>query len=254
MLLFGPSYPEHGFTLLMILAISAVPDAITNIYVSVLRVRGRLRFAAVINLTMAVITLGLGWILLPILGIAGGGWAWLIAQSTGSLMVGVDLLISRGHEVWLNKDSIPEVSLLQQLTGSHDVPANIINEAVWLMETSPLPAISQNYSGTEAISLIDTLLVPAMKLTAKRQFVRIGGKSTLGSQKENDRVEQERPRSTLERNAHSKRRPSHKLKPIQLRSYPPHLGHIPVTDPPGVESQFFEKMHHDSTVSEIKGP
>ena len=254
MAFFGPSYPDHGFALLMILATSAVPDAITNIYVSVLRVRGRLRFAAVINLTMAAITLGLGWILLPILGIAGAGWAWLIAQSTGSLIVGVDLLISRSREAGLDNLPTQELPLIQQLIGGHDVPANLINEAVWLMETSPLPAISQNYSGTEAISLIDTLLVPAMKLTAKRQFVRIGGKSTLGSQKKNDRVEQERPHSTLERNAHSRRRPSHKLKPIQLRSYPPHLGHIPVTDPPGVDGQFLEKMHHDSTVSEIKGP
>lgn len=251
---FGPSYPEHGFSLLIILAVSAVPDAITNIYVSVLRVRGRLRFAAVLNLTMAAITLGLGWILLAPLGIAGAGWAWLIAQSTGSLMVGVDILISRGHETWWNKNLTPEASLLQQLTGGHEVPANMIGEAVWLMETSPLPAINQNYSGTEAISLIDTLLLPAMKLTAKRQFVTIGGKSKLNRQEENSMIEQELSRSTLERNNPSKRRHSHKLKPIQLRSYPPHPGHIPVTDPPSGESQFLEKMRDDSAISEIKGP
>ncbi len=250
MSLFGPSYPEHGLSLLIILAVSAVPDAITNIYVSVLRVRGRLRFAAVLNLTMAAITLGLGWILLAPLGIAGAGWAWLIAQSTGSLMVGVDILISRGHETWLDKMPTQKLPLIQQLIGGHDVPAHMVKEAVWLMETSPLPAINQNYSGTEAISLIDTLLVPAMKLTAKRQFVRIGGESKLGSQKENDIVERERPHS----NGHSKRRHSHKLKPIQLRSYPPHPGHIPVTDLPSVESQFLEKMRDDSTISEIKGP
>ena len=102
---FGPSYPQHGLLLLMLLAISAVPDAITNIYVSLLRVRRRLRFATVLNLSMAAITLALAWILLPTLGIAGAGWAWLIAQSTGSLMAGVDMLIARGHEPWLNKHS-----------------------------------------------------------------------------------------------------------------------------------------------------
>jgi O-antigen/teichoic acid export membrane protein len=249
---FGPSYPEHGLSLLIILAVSAVPDAITNVYVSLLRVWGRLRFAAFLNLTMAAITLGLGWILLPILGIAGAGWAWLIAQSTGSLIVGVDILISRGHEAWSNKKSTQGLSLLKQLNGS----ANIIEEAVWLMETTPLPAISQNYSGTEAISLIDTLLLPAMKLTAKRQFITIGGKSKFTSQNKNGTIKGDSHHYTPEQNDHSRmRRPSRKLKPIQLRSYPPHPGHmpsrIPVTDP-GVEGQFLEKMHDDSPIFEDK--
>ena len=100
---FGPSYPQHGLSLLILLAISAVPDAITTIYVSLLRVQRRLHFATVLNLSMAAITLAIAWVLLPILGIAAAGWAWLISQSIGSLMVGVDMLIARSHEPWLNE-------------------------------------------------------------------------------------------------------------------------------------------------------
>jgi O-antigen/teichoic acid export membrane protein len=97
LLLFGPGYAQHGLTLLMIFTASAVPDAITNIYVSVLRVQRRLRFGALLNMSMVALTLALAWILLPVLGIAGAGWAWLIAQTTGSLAAGVDLISNRRH-------------------------------------------------------------------------------------------------------------------------------------------------------------
>jgi O-antigen/teichoic acid export membrane protein len=73
--------------LLSLLIISAIPDAITNIYVSVLRVRRKLYEAALLNTGMAATTLILAWILLPRLGIAGAGWAWLLAQCAGSLGV-----------------------------------------------------------------------------------------------------------------------------------------------------------------------
>jgi O-antigen/teichoic acid export membrane protein len=97
LLVFGSSYAQHGVTLLMIYAASAVPDAITNIYVSVLRVQRRLRFAAWLQLSMAALTWALAWIWLPVLGIVGVGWAWLIAQVAGSLVAGVDVIRIRRH-------------------------------------------------------------------------------------------------------------------------------------------------------------
>jgi len=97
LLLFGPGYAQYGLTLLMIYAASAVPDAITNIYVSVLRVQRRLRYAALLQLSMAALTWALAWIWLPLLGIAGVGLAWLIAQVAGSLVAGVDVMCIRRH-------------------------------------------------------------------------------------------------------------------------------------------------------------
>ena len=91
MSIFGPSYAENGQELFRIYAIAAIPDATTNIYISVLRVQRRLRFAAVLNIGMAVITLSLAWILLPLFGINGAGWAFLISQTAGTLYAGCRL-------------------------------------------------------------------------------------------------------------------------------------------------------------------
>jgi O-antigen/teichoic acid export membrane protein len=92
LLVFGPSYAQHGLVLFMIFVVAAVPDAIKNIYVNVLRVQRRLRFAALLSLSMGALTLALAWILLPVLGIAGAALAFLIAQVAGSLAAGVDVI------------------------------------------------------------------------------------------------------------------------------------------------------------------
>ncbi|MGH3840173.1 MAG: lipopolysaccharide biosynthesis protein [Pseudonocardiaceae bacterium] len=85
--LFGAGYAEHGYVLLMVLAASSVPDAVTNIAVAILRVRGRLRLSAVLNLVMAVLALAGAWVLLPSLGVAGAGVAWCGAQALGAVAV-----------------------------------------------------------------------------------------------------------------------------------------------------------------------
>jgi O-antigen/teichoic acid export membrane protein len=92
---FGPGYARHGQFLLLLLVISAVPDAITNVYVAVLRVQQRLRHAALLNLGMAALTLGLAWVLLPQLGIAGAGLAWLSARVAGSSAVALHIMVVR---------------------------------------------------------------------------------------------------------------------------------------------------------------
>ncbi len=90
---FGASYAQHGLLLLRIDAFSAIPDAITSVYVSVLRVQRRLHIAALLNLSTTVITVALSWILLPEIGIAGQGVAYLIAAGAGSLVAGADYLL-----------------------------------------------------------------------------------------------------------------------------------------------------------------
>lgn len=82
--LFGADYASHGRTLLLILALSAVPDAVTNIYVAVLRVQNRLRAAAALNLSMGGVALVLTWVLIPSFGIEAAGVGWLLAQLAGA--------------------------------------------------------------------------------------------------------------------------------------------------------------------------
>jgi O-antigen/teichoic acid export membrane protein len=92
LLIFGPKYAQHGSTLLNLLAFAAIPDAITNIAISVFRVQNKLSSAAFLNLSMAGIAVGLSWVLLPHFGILAPGIAWTIGQSAGSVAVGAGLL------------------------------------------------------------------------------------------------------------------------------------------------------------------
>ena len=83
--LFGTSYAAAGYRLLILLAISAIPDAVSNVATAVWRVTYRLEYAAVLNLGIMVIALASAWFLMPSLGITGVGVAWLIAQTWGAL-------------------------------------------------------------------------------------------------------------------------------------------------------------------------
>lgn len=83
--LFGSAYAGAGYGLLILLAISALPDAVSNIAVAVFRVTCRLGYSAALNLGMLVMTLVCAWVLMPRLGIAGVGVAWLGAQTIGAI-------------------------------------------------------------------------------------------------------------------------------------------------------------------------
>jgi O-antigen/teichoic acid export membrane protein len=89
--IFGPQYAQHSVLLLRLIVFSAIPDAITNVYVSVLVVERRISRAAYLNVGMGTGTVVLSWALLPTLGIAAVGWAWLAMQVAGCGAVGLDL-------------------------------------------------------------------------------------------------------------------------------------------------------------------
>jgi O-antigen/teichoic acid export membrane protein len=88
---FGLEYRAHASILLELLVLSAIPDAATNLYVSVCRVTGRLREAAALNTSMAVGALIMTWVLLPHVGIVAVGWSWLTMQGLGTLYVVISL-------------------------------------------------------------------------------------------------------------------------------------------------------------------
>jgi O-antigen/teichoic acid export membrane protein len=83
--LFGASYATAGYELLILLAISALPDAVSNVAVAVLRVTHRLGYSAALNLGILVACLAGAWILMPRMGIAGAGAAWLGVQVLGAI-------------------------------------------------------------------------------------------------------------------------------------------------------------------------
>jgi O-antigen/teichoic acid export membrane protein len=83
--IFGRPYASAGYVLLVLLAASALPDAVSNIAVAVFRVTGRLSYSASLNIGIMVITVAGAWFLMPSLGIAGAGVAWLGAQILGAI-------------------------------------------------------------------------------------------------------------------------------------------------------------------------
>lgn len=87
LLLFGGSYSESATLLLRILTLSTFPLAINSIYLSIKRVEMDLKAIVGLAAFMAVISLGLGYILLPGMGINGAGIAWLVGQGVTTLVV-----------------------------------------------------------------------------------------------------------------------------------------------------------------------
>jgi O-antigen/teichoic acid export membrane protein len=83
--LFGASYAAAGYRLLILLAISALPDAVSNVAISIFRVTEQLTYSTLLNLGILVTTLVGAWFLMPPLGIAGVGVAWLGAQTLGAI-------------------------------------------------------------------------------------------------------------------------------------------------------------------------
>ena len=78
--IFGQSYVSAGYGLLVLLAVSALPDAVSNIAVAVCRATNRLGYSVAINIGILVTTVTSSWLLMPRLGLLGVGVSWLGAQ------------------------------------------------------------------------------------------------------------------------------------------------------------------------------
>lgn len=77
---FGGWYASQGTVTLRLLALSALPNAVVALAVSRARVARRMRFVMVTLVSLCGLVLALTLVLVPRVGIAGGGIAWLAAQ------------------------------------------------------------------------------------------------------------------------------------------------------------------------------
>jgi O-antigen/teichoic acid export membrane protein len=96
--IFGPAYATAGYGLLIVLAVSAVPDAVSNIAVAICRATGRLGYSVAINISILVITVTAAWLLMPRFGLLGVGVGWLGAQLLGAV-VSVPAYLNLGKKV-----------------------------------------------------------------------------------------------------------------------------------------------------------
>jgi O-antigen/teichoic acid export membrane protein len=83
--LFGPAYADHGSATLALLALSAIPNIITTLYIRIYRVQGRLRAVVVSLAAQCGLVLALAPVLLVSMGIVGVAVAWLASQSIVAL-------------------------------------------------------------------------------------------------------------------------------------------------------------------------
>ena len=83
--IFGQAYVGAGYGLLVLLAISAVPDAVSNVAVAICRATSRLGYSAAINLGTLFVAVAGAWVLMPRFGLLGVGISWLTAQVLAAL-------------------------------------------------------------------------------------------------------------------------------------------------------------------------
>jgi O-antigen/teichoic acid export membrane protein len=95
LLLFGKAYSGNTISLLRILAVSALPLAINQIYYSMKRVKMQMKVVISLSLCVAIITLGLAWILLPRMGIEGAGVAFLTSQTIVAVGIITSVILKR---------------------------------------------------------------------------------------------------------------------------------------------------------------
>ncbi|MCX5209451.1 hypothetical protein OG689_09175 [Kitasatospora sp. NBC_00240] len=78
--LFGPDYASHGTTVLRLMVLAAVPNAVLSVAIQVARVRRSVTWMIGLRLAFAVVVISLAAGLLPVLGLTGVGLAWLAAE------------------------------------------------------------------------------------------------------------------------------------------------------------------------------
>ncbi|MBN2097972.1 MAG: lipopolysaccharide biosynthesis protein [Dehalococcoidia bacterium] len=98
---FGTDYAGEGTGVLRLLAVSAIPVTINQLYFMVERVGMAMRRLVILHMFIAAATLTICAILLPHIGIIGAGVAWLSSQSVAALAATFfwwrDHVAKRGH-------------------------------------------------------------------------------------------------------------------------------------------------------------
>jgi O-antigen/teichoic acid export membrane protein len=91
LLVFGHGYSVNALWLLWVLCLASLPIGVNYIYTGILRVTGRITELMIIWGFIAVGVLVIGYLLLPLTGIIGIGYAWLGVQ----LIVAIYILAGR---------------------------------------------------------------------------------------------------------------------------------------------------------------
>ncbi len=112
--LFGPWYEHAGTTTLRLIAAASIPNVVVALAVSHARVTREMRVVVLTLVGLSVVVLGGTVMLVPRVGIAGAGWAWV----TGELVVAGAVLVR------------PVLAARLIRTGSGGVSADVVARVV----------------------------------------------------------------------------------------------------------------------------
>lgn len=93
--LFSPAHSAAAYELLLLLAVSSLFYAVIEVYFTIMQVRKNLVMLNFVRLAVTALTLGVGYVLLPKLGLIGIGYAWLLACVIVSAFAGGMMVAKR---------------------------------------------------------------------------------------------------------------------------------------------------------------
>ncbi|OIQ52724.1 lipopolysaccharide biosynthesis protein [Neomoorella thermoacetica] len=88
---FGPGYAEKGTGVIRFLALAVIPQCVNQLYITVNQVKKRVFLIICQTLSLAVLSLGLGDLMLEIFGLNGIGIAYFLAHLVVAIVVAVPL-------------------------------------------------------------------------------------------------------------------------------------------------------------------
>lgn len=162
--MFGSSYAEQAVWCLRVLLLAAFPLIIKYHYISICRIHDRIVGAMLGMLPGGVLEIGAAALGAHLGGLTGLSVGWVVAIYVESIF-----MFRTVYKAVLSLESSALPAGLGYMR----------TEAIWLIDTSHLPAIGQSYMTAGAPWLVDTFLLPAMKLPAKRQVSREVSRSKL---------------------------------------------------------------------------
>jgi len=93
--MFGSSYVEHSYQILLILLIASVPFSINALYGTLKRLQNNTGTVIVLYGSILLITMVLGLISISAYGVAGVAWAWVVTNSLVSIGVILRMIYER---------------------------------------------------------------------------------------------------------------------------------------------------------------
>ncbi len=83
LMLFSHEYSSHSFQMLQLLAVSSLFSGITYIYISIKKVQKDVSAINFLSVLTSGLLIALGYVLIPMYGLTGLGYAWLISNLAG---------------------------------------------------------------------------------------------------------------------------------------------------------------------------